>query len=120
MRAREARLPAEVRPVIWDEGSDSTSLDEALHLVAVRGRLMQRMATGSMLSVPLPVEEVVALLPDEVSVAAVNAPAHCVVSGRSETIADLEARLAGRGVRAAVFEGISPGRPAAPSGRPAA
>jgi len=28
--------------------------------------------------------------------------------------------LAGRGVRAAVFEGISPGRPAVPSGRPAA
>ncbi len=30
MRARTARLPAELRPVIWEEGSDSTSLDEAL------------------------------------------------------------------------------------------
>jgi glutamate synthase (ferredoxin) len=38
MRAREARLPAEVRPVIWDEGSDSTSLDEALHLLERSGR----------------------------------------------------------------------------------
>jgi glutamate synthase (ferredoxin) len=38
MRAREATLPAEVRPVIWEEGSDSTSLDEALHLLEQAGR----------------------------------------------------------------------------------
>ena len=38
MQAREPRLPAEMRPVIWDEGSDSTSLDEALHLLERNGR----------------------------------------------------------------------------------
>ena len=38
MQAREARLPAELRPVIWNEGSDSTSLDEALHLLERHGR----------------------------------------------------------------------------------
>jgi glutamate synthase domain-containing protein 2/glutamate synthase domain-containing protein 1/glutamate synthase domain-containing protein 3 len=38
MRAREASLPAELRPVIWSEGSDSTSLDEALHLLERGGR----------------------------------------------------------------------------------
>jgi glutamate synthase (ferredoxin) len=38
MRAREASLPAELRPVIWDEGSDSTSLDEALNLLERSGR----------------------------------------------------------------------------------
>jgi glutamate synthase domain-containing protein 2/glutamate synthase domain-containing protein 1/glutamate synthase domain-containing protein 3 len=38
MRAREASLPAEVRPVIWPEGSDSTSLDEALQLLERGGR----------------------------------------------------------------------------------
>jgi glutamate synthase domain-containing protein 2/glutamate synthase domain-containing protein 1/glutamate synthase domain-containing protein 3 len=38
MRAREASLPAELRPVIWPEGSDSTSLDEALHLLERGGR----------------------------------------------------------------------------------
>ena len=38
MQAREARLPEAVRPVIWDEGSDSTSLDEALHLLERSGR----------------------------------------------------------------------------------
>ncbi|MBV9578001.1 MAG: glutamate synthase large subunit, partial [Chloroflexi bacterium] len=38
MQAREASLPAELRPVIWTEGSDSTSLDEALHLLERNGR----------------------------------------------------------------------------------
>ncbi len=38
MRARAARLPAELRPVLWDGGSDSTSLDEALHLIERTGR----------------------------------------------------------------------------------
>jgi glutamate synthase domain-containing protein 2/glutamate synthase domain-containing protein 1/glutamate synthase domain-containing protein 3 len=38
MRAREALLPEEVRPVIWEAGSDSTSLDEALHLLEQSGR----------------------------------------------------------------------------------
>src|SRR5207302_6164206 len=38
MHAREASLPAELRPVIWAEGSDSTSLDEALHLLERSGR----------------------------------------------------------------------------------
>jgi len=38
MQAREARLPDAVRPVLWDQGSDSTSLDEALHLLERSGR----------------------------------------------------------------------------------
>jgi len=38
MGAREAELPEAVRPVIWPAGSDSTSLDEALHLLERSGR----------------------------------------------------------------------------------
>src|SRR5207248_9113325 len=38
MWAREPSLPPEVRPVLWDQGSDSTSLDEALHLLERNGR----------------------------------------------------------------------------------
>ncbi|HEX8969402.1 MAG TPA: glutamate synthase central domain-containing protein, partial [Chloroflexota bacterium] len=38
MQAREATLPTDMRPVIWAEGSDSTSLDEALHLLERNGR----------------------------------------------------------------------------------
>jgi glutamate synthase (ferredoxin) len=38
MRAREAQLPPSVRPVIWQDGSDSTSLDEVLQLLERSGR----------------------------------------------------------------------------------
>jgi glutamate synthase (ferredoxin) len=37
MRAREAELPEELRPVVWPEGSDSTSLDNVLELLVRRG-----------------------------------------------------------------------------------
>ena len=38
MRAREAKLPAALRPVIWEGGSDSASLDDALELLVRSGR----------------------------------------------------------------------------------
>ncbi len=37
MRAREAELPAELRPVVWAEGSDSANLDNVLELLVRRG-----------------------------------------------------------------------------------
>src|SRR5713101_7239584 len=37
MRAREAELEAELRGVVWPEGSDSASLDNALELLVQRG-----------------------------------------------------------------------------------
>jgi glutamate synthase (ferredoxin) len=37
MRAREAELPDELRPVVWPEGSDSASLDNVLELLVRRG-----------------------------------------------------------------------------------
>jgi len=37
MRAREAAFPAELRPVIWEGGSDSASLDNALELLVRSG-----------------------------------------------------------------------------------
>ena len=38
MRAREALLPEELRPVLWEEGSDSANLDEAFELLLRGGR----------------------------------------------------------------------------------
>ncbi|PWI45003.1 non-ribosomal peptide synthetase/type I polyketide synthase [Streptomyces sp. ICBB 8177] len=73
------------------------SLEDALRLVAVRGRLMQSAPAGVMTAVPLPESEVVALL-DGVDLAAVNGPRECVVSGTADAITAFEARLAGRGV----------------------
>jgi glutamate synthase (ferredoxin) len=38
MRARQADFPPELKPVIWNEGSDSASLDNALELLERNGR----------------------------------------------------------------------------------
>ncbi|HYG64276.1 MAG TPA: SDR family NAD(P)-dependent oxidoreductase [Thermoanaerobaculia bacterium] len=74
------------------------SLEDALVLVAERGRLMEGLPAGAMLSVPLPEAEVEALLGRQLSLAAVNAPGRCVVSGPEEAVAALEKQLAARGV----------------------
>ncbi|MCP4663253.1 MAG: type I polyketide synthase, partial [bacterium] len=72
------------------------SLEDALALVAARGRLMQEMPAGEMLSVPLPEDEVTSLLGGELSVAAINAPRLCVVSGPGDALGELQRRLAER------------------------
>ncbi|HET7460395.1 MAG TPA: beta-ketoacyl synthase N-terminal-like domain-containing protein [Longimicrobium sp.] len=76
------------------------SLEDALALVAERGRLMQALPPGSMLAVPLPAAEVEPALGGSLSVATINAPDRCVVSGPRDEIARLEAELAARGIQA--------------------
>ncbi len=62
------------------------SFEDALQLVAARGRLMQELPRGSMLAVRLPASEVIPLLDQGISIAAVNSTAECVVSGPSDAI----------------------------------
>ncbi|MDY7228257.1 amino acid adenylation domain-containing protein [Hyalangium sp. s54d21] len=69
------------------------SLEDAVALVALRGRLCDAMPESAMLSVPLPEEALSAKWAQEVSIAAINGPAHCVVAGRKEAIDRLEAKL---------------------------
>src|SRR5262249_58536540 len=76
------------------------SLEDGLALVAERGRLMQEMPPGAMLSVPLSEDQVLPLLRDGIALAAVNGAARTVVSGPSEAVAALAAELAARGVAA--------------------
>lgn len=68
-------------------------LEDALILVAKRGRLMQGMPPGAMLAVPLPEDEVLPLLGDALSLAAVNAPSACVVAGPADAVEALAERL---------------------------
>ncbi|HET6764688.1 MAG TPA: condensation domain-containing protein, partial [Longimicrobiaceae bacterium] len=75
------------------------TLADALALVAARGRLMQAMPGGVMLSVALPADELRGRLGPDVSIAADNAPRSCVASGREDAVAELEARLTADGVR---------------------
>lgn len=70
------------------------TLEDALALIAERGRMMSELPTGAMLSVRLPAEDVVNRLPAGVSLAASNAPSMCVVAGEHEAVAGLQALFA--------------------------
>jgi acyl transferase domain-containing protein len=76
------------------------SLEDALALVAARGKLMQSAPRGAMLAVGLAESELDSHLTSSVSVAAVNGPTQSVVSGPAEAIDDLERELTQRGVPA--------------------
>jgi len=78
-------------------------LEDALKLVAVRGRLMEEQPEGSMLAASLSEEELLSLLEGAkeamptVGIAAVNAPGSCVASGPSGEIEELAGLLAEAG-----------------------
>lgn len=74
------------------------SLNEALALVAARGRLIQQLPPGSMLVVALDEKQAEDCLKDDLALAAVNAPSLCVISGPQEEINRLEAQLQEKGV----------------------
>jgi phthiocerol/phenolphthiocerol synthesis type-I polyketide synthase E len=74
------------------------SLEDALRLVAARGRLMQSLPAGAMLGVHLAEAELLPRLPDGVSLAAVNGPDACTVSGPIEAVGALEEALRADGV----------------------
>jgi acyl transferase domain-containing protein/acyl carrier protein len=74
------------------------ALEDALVLVCERGRLMQQMPPGAMLSVSMREENVRRLSTAQVAVAAINAPDACVVSGPLEEIEALHNQLRDEGV----------------------
>lgn len=76
------------------------SLDDALALIAARGRLMQEQPTGAMLAVRAAEDRVRALLPATLDLAAVNAPQAVTVSGPTEEIDAFAASLAAQGIAA--------------------
>jgi acyl transferase domain-containing protein len=73
------------------------SLEDALKLVAARGRLMQSLPSGAMMAVSLPETEVRPMLGSALSIAVVNTPSSCVVSGPSHAVEELTQRLNDRG-----------------------
>lgn len=74
------------------------SLEDGLALVAARGKLMQSLPNGSMLSVPLSESEITPLLNQDLSLAVINAPRMCVVSGPQAAVERLQSELTARGV----------------------
>src|SRR6185312_7683996 len=78
--------------------ADVFTLEDALRLVAHRGRLMQSMPPGGMLSVRLSEDLLRPQIGHELEIAAVNAPALSVVAGPVATLEILEARLTAQGI----------------------
>ncbi|HEY9803802.1 MAG TPA: type I polyketide synthase, partial [Leptolyngbyaceae cyanobacterium] len=74
------------------------SLEDALAVVAMRGKLMQQLPSGAMLAVFLPEAEIKPLLTENLALAANNAPNLCVVSGTHAAINTLQQQLLAKGV----------------------
>lgn len=78
------------------------SLEDALRLVSLRGQLILSVPEGAMLAVPLDEASLATRLAEPsaagVSIAAVNGPALCVVSGPVEAIGQFEQGLASEGI----------------------
>lgn len=74
------------------------SWEDALDLVAERGRLMQAQPAGAMLAVELPEADLRPLLGGGLALAAVNAPGATVAAGEPEEVAALQSRLEARGI----------------------
>ncbi len=74
------------------------SLEDALRLIATRGRLMAGLPRGRMLAVRGELEAVLATAAEPVDIASLNSPIHCVLSGSNEQIARVEQKLETAGI----------------------
>ncbi|HEX4164567.1 MAG TPA: SDR family NAD(P)-dependent oxidoreductase [Bryobacteraceae bacterium] len=74
------------------------SLEDALALIAERGRLIQSMPPGVMLAVTLSEQDLSPLLSRAVSIAGINSDTQTVASGPEERIAELEAVLSKKNI----------------------
>jgi acyl transferase domain-containing protein/thioesterase domain-containing protein len=75
------------------------SLEDALAIVSLRGRLFEEAPLGGMLSVDLPEPELRAVMKGlDLDVAAVNARDLCIASGPLQALSQLEKRLAEQGI----------------------
>lgn len=78
--------------------ADVFPLEGALTLVATRGKLMQELPEGAMLSVSLPSKQVLPFLNPNLSLAASNSATDCVISGFTSAVAELEQALTEKGI----------------------
>ncbi|MEM7320349.1 MAG: type I polyketide synthase, partial [Pseudomonadota bacterium] len=69
------------------------TFESAIDLVLLRGRLLDTVAPGGMLSISLPLSEVTEIIGDDLDIASVNAPGLTAVSGPQDKLDGLAARL---------------------------
>ena len=80
------------------------TLEDAIKLVCLRGRLMQNLPRGSMLAVPLPETELAPQLDENLSIAVLNGPNGCVVSGEDQHITNLHHNLATKDIDSTILK----------------
>jgi amino acid adenylation domain-containing protein len=73
------------------------SLPDALRLIVARGRLMQQLPSGGMLSVRLSEADAAFLIGDGVALAAINSPTNVVLAGPHEALQSTARQLEARG-----------------------
>ena len=69
------------------------NLEDALSVIALRGRLMQNLPRGSMIAVSASAESIAKILPPTLQIGSNNAPALCVVSGPEGDVAQFQKQL---------------------------
>lgn len=74
------------------------SLEDGIRLVLARGALVETTREGAVTSVKASEDTIRPMLTDELSLAAVNAPENCTVSGTSAAIAAFEQQCAEQGI----------------------
>ena len=74
------------------------SLDDALQLIATRAKLVSELPQGAMLAVMRSENELLPLLPEDLSISLINGPGLCVVAGPVATVAEFERTLNERSI----------------------
>ncbi|VFQ46273.1 non-ribosomal peptide synthetase/type I polyketide synthase [Desulfoluna butyratoxydans] len=79
------------------------SLEDALALIHARASLIDSMPEGSMIAVSAGASDVAPLLPEDLSMAAVNGPGLCVVSGKTAAVSAFRETLEQRGLASSLL-----------------
>ncbi|MGD9638616.1 MAG: amino acid adenylation domain-containing protein [Alphaproteobacteria bacterium] len=79
--------------------ADVFSLEDALNMVILRGRLMNECAQGKMLAISLPENDVLPYLNSKLNLAAINASNQSVVAGTDDAIDTLKNLLVSKEIR---------------------
>jgi amino acid adenylation domain-containing protein len=83
--------------------AETFTLEDALALLSVRARLMQALPAGAMVAVRRGVEEIEPILPAGASIAAINSPVLCTVSGPTEVLQNWQKVLESKGIAARIL-----------------
>ncbi|TWI96355.1 amino acid adenylation domain-containing protein [Mucilaginibacter frigoritolerans] len=80
------------------------SLKDALFLISTRAKMVSEVAKGSMLSVRIEADLLATMLPDNISIAAINGNKLCVIAGSDDAVAEFWAQLDAQNIPARLLQ----------------